>query len=133
MKKIIIKLDRFILDQLTEYIKKWIAKNEYKKHKVDFTIKMQWIDLSILILFCIAIPVMLYLAQRQPIIAFIHAFIWGLMALMDYTMILWSIKNLKPFHDQMFAMRKNPIYYNMHKEVLEQMFVEGRRRRIIMN
>src|SRR3990167_371719 len=35
----------------------------------------------------------------------------------------------KVWYDQLFAMRKNPQYYQMHKEVLEELFVKSRRRR----
>jgi hypothetical protein len=133
MKKFIIKIDRYILAQITVYIQAWIKRHDYKKHKVDFLIKTQYVNLGVIIFWATAMPVIYYLISGQIFNAFFHLAVWGALSVFDYTRIQFTIRDQKAWHDQLFSMRKNPIYYQMQKEVLEQLFEEGRRRRLTMS
>ena len=130
MKKAIIKIDNFILAQLTIYIKNWIAKHEYKKHKVDFRINTQWAVIILCAVLTIIIPATIYLMKSHPLQALIHTLMWSMSIVINYLHILFIKKNEKLEHDLIFSLRKNPTVYNMEKHVLEKLFIMSRRRRV---
>lgn len=130
MKKLIIKLDRYILDSLTSFILIWIKKRNYEKHKIDFKIQTQWIQLFMLLLFCITMPVIFYALIGEIISAMLQVVIWGMAALIDYFFIQIAITKTKPDHDRLFSLRKNPAVYENEKRMSEWLFVETRKIRL---
>lgn len=131
MKNLIIKLDRAVLNVLTGYIQRWIEKREYKKHKIDFKIRYEYVQLAALIVWGIAIPAALYVVQGDPFTGGIHAAVWLAIGCFEYLGIQHTIHREKALHDRLFALRENPEYNKMHKQILEELFVEGRRARLI--
>lgn len=130
MKQAIIKLDRLILDQLTSYIKKWIEKKEFKKNRVDFLILTEWVDFGAIVLWATILPVVMFIVEGDFIQAGVQAFIWSILSAIEYVHIQRLILQLKPIYDRWFSMRKNPDFYRMQKEVLEELFEKSRRERL---
>ena len=131
MRKFIIKLDRSILDWLTEYIRAWIEKNDYEKHKVDYTIKIQRIRLICLFLMAMLLPGLWFIAMGKFFSGGFHLAIWSISVGMSYYRLQKTIYETKPRHDIMFSARKNPAIYEMEKVVLEHVFIATRKTRIL--
>lgn len=129
MKKSLIKVDRWFLDQLTDYVKRWIAKREYKKHKFDFLIQLEWMDVILCLVLGTILPVLWYVIAHKYWAATLHLCVWGAFVGMRIMGILTTQK-LKIFHDYFFAMRKNPQIYEIEKEATEKIFLKSRRDRI---
>lgn len=130
MKQSLIKLDTFFLNQLTAYIRNWISNRNFKKHKVDFMIKAEWVDFFVLIGLAVVIPATFNIIEGKFVVAGLHITIWGTLVALRYWHIKSSLADFKRSHDYSFSMRKNPEYYKMNKEILEEMFIRGRRNRI---
>lgn len=130
MKNTLKKIDRWILNTLTQYVRKWIKKNNFEKHKVDFGIKLEEYTLYSLILFAVVLSGVLYVIQGQMFTAFFHASVWLVLAAFQYVRIIKMRFKDKPWHDQLFSLRKNPQIYQMEKEVLEHVFQLHIKRRL---
>lgn len=130
MKELIIKADRMVLNVLTRHIQKWVEKREYKKHKIDFLIRAEWLQFALLIVWAIVGPAALYLMQGQLLGAVIHTFFWSMLAVFEWFGIQQTTYKTKPTYDFLFSLRGEPGYNKMHAETLEEMFVENRQSRI---
>ncbi len=129
MKKTIIKIDRLICDRLTEYVRRWIAKHKFEKHKIDLLLKLERIHTGVIFILAAVLPAIWYLIAGQKISASFHFLLWiGFVALHLSGMKLTY--NLKGFHDYVFSLRKNPAIYEMEKQSVEQYFITSRRKRI---
>ena len=129
MKKQLIKIDRWILNTLTQYVRKWIKKNDFKKHKIDFMLKVELIQIGVVIIFAALLPATWYLIAGQKFSAIAHLTLWLLFTLF-YLKGMNLTLSLKKWHDYIFALRKNPEIYEMEKQATEHYFIESRRRRM---
>lgn len=130
MRKTTIKIDRFILDQLTAYVRKWIQKKEFKKHKIDFEIECQKVKLCLLFLLAMLIPAMTFLFEGRYFQAGFQASIWSISVAMAYYRLQQILHKTKPEHDLAFSQRKNTAVYEMEKQVLEFVFIKMRKQRV---
>ncbi len=124
------KIDRGILNLLTNIVRKWIKKHDYKKHKVDYTINVRKLTLALLFSFALLAPAIIFLMQGKYLNAGFHVSIWSVSVGIAYWRLLKMVREEKPIHDVLFSLRKNPQVYNMEKEVLEFVFIATRRTRV---
>lgn len=124
------KIDRWVLDRLTEYVRRWIKKHDYEKHKVDFTIEVQKVKVVICFVFALALPVVMYFLNGRYLQAGFHAMLWSISVGIYYFQLQNTIHKEKPEHDHIFSLRKNPAVYEMEKSVLEYVFIHRRKQRL---
>lgn len=130
MKNTIIKIDRFILDQLTVYVRRWMAKHDYEKHKVDFLIQLEKYNFIALLILAMAIPTGILFIEREFLSAGIQAIMWSILGTMGYFLRERTTRDSKEFYDNVYSLRKEPAFTFMYKEVLENLFIENQENRI---
>lgn len=130
MKNLIIKADRATLNILTKYVRRWVEWHDEEKHAIDFMIRWEWVQLGALVVWAIVIPAALYVLQGDIAQAGIHVAIWSALAVMEWFGIQMTVRKVKPYHDFIWGMRKNPEFVAMHKQMLEELFVKMRRKRL---
>jgi len=130
MKEKIKQIDKWFLGVLTQYVRKWIKKNNFEKHKVDFEIRLT--ELKIVLTFTLAaiLPAVFYAAEGHIFSASWHFTVWSMMTGIYVLKLGRKIAEEKPRHDILFSLRKNPQVYQMEKEVLEEVFETMRHRRL---
>lgn len=132
MKDLIIRADALALKILTRIVQWYVQRSDFKKHKVDFEIRMQQILLAFAVLWATIIPGMLYGVAGEVVQGAIHVGMWSMLCVFDYFRMQHTIAREKPMHDLFFSMRENERVYAMQKEVLAEMFVSMRRMRLTM-
>lgn len=130
MKGLIIKIDRKVLDVLTQYVRRWVEWQEHKKHAIDLMIKWEWFEFGTLIVWAITIPTVLYIVEGELLNAGIHVAMWSMLAVFELFSIQYTKGQMKPLHDYMFGMREDPTFSKVHAEMLDRLFVESRRQRL---
>jgi hypothetical protein len=130
MRNLIIKGDRAVLDHLTQYVRRWIERHDEKKHAIDFMIRFEWVQFAGLIVWAIAIPAALYVVEGNTFGAVVQVVVWSMLAVMEWMGIQYTTNVLKPQHDLFWSLREEPSYVKMHAEVLDEVFVRTRRKRL---
>lgn len=124
------KIDTKLFNLVSWFVRRWVARREFKKHKVDFIIRVEWLNFAACIVWATVVPSALYLVAGNGIGAGIHFLLWSVLSASDYFSIQITTYKLKPLHDWLFSMREDPRIYEMEKESLEKAFEESRPRRI---
>lgn len=123
------KVDQYIYDKWTEFIRRWIKKQDYKKHKIDFYMKLERLHLFLLIAFGIVAPTIVYIIFGYYFSAGFQVVAWGTITCFWILSMVDTARRTKPRHDLMFSLRKNPAIYNFEKAVMEELFEQGKKSR----
>jgi hypothetical protein len=133
MKAIVIKADRLVLRVMTHYVRLWVERWEFKKHKIDFMLRFEWVQFGALVVWALLIPALLFAAEGHIMSGVFHVIMWSVLAAMDLLYMKVSIPGRKAAHDIIFAMREDPGVSKMVAVMLHEEFERSRRSRLAQN
>lgn len=115
--KFLKKIDDWLFKATSAVVIRWVKKKKHKQHKYDFAIMIKgweaawWLGVLIWQIFN-------FLVKRH-VAAAIVSFVLMLVVAVLETFYFWIMKQAKHDYDIRFANRKNPIIYQIEKEVMQ--------------
>lgn len=131
IKELIAKLDRAALGVLTQYIRRWVEWQDYKKHKIDFMISMEWVGFYTTVFLGVFLSTALYVVMGSIVTAVVHAILWTVFSVFEWYGVQTTIHRIKPLYDILFSLREEPRWVEAHTRELDIDFNESRDRRMM--
>lgn len=118
------KIDKRIYAAMTAYVRRWVKKQKFQKHKFDFLIKVEKIEIGLWIA-----GIGWAVVRAHNVVASVPLALLGLLVVWLAYGSLRHTERMKEAYDILFMHRKHPEIYQAVKEAMEAGFAENSKRR----